>query len=434
MVNINQYITKCLDTLGYKISNKNINFLLDFSFLLINILYDYITCNPLYISNEEFYEYMNDDLYSYLSEYFSGDDEMTQFVLFHKSLPSSEDSIFDFSYMILFEYIYPIKTSLLDIDYISDKERTSLRINELSESQQINQRTTEWYKMRSNLLTASNIYKCFGSKSEQNQLIMEKCKEYNAIQLASSSEPRYVNIDSSLQYGVRYEQLSVTIYEHRNQVEIGMFGCIVHDTHKFLGASPDGIVITPESPKFGRLIEIKNPKSRIITDEIKWEYWCQVQLQLEVCDLDIAEFLETRFIEYPSEYEYKLDGSFTHTKEGNEKGIILYYCDNNIPVYEYKPLLIDETEYDLWFESIERKYENTNIKYVGCLYWKLDVYQVMYIQRNRKWFQDNLCEMEKIWNIICHERVDGYSHRQPKQRVSKIMQTKPLCHPSLLFH
>lgn len=429
-----QFIINCLNKIGYKITNKNIKFMLDLSFLIITILYDYITLNPLYISNPHFYEYMNDDLFLYLLEYFPEDDEINKFILFHKSLPSIDDTIFDFSYMILFEFMYPVKKSLDDINYISDKDITRSRIDILVESQQINQRTTEWYKMRSNLLTASNIYKCFGSISEQNQLILEKCKEHNMDEVVTT-ETRYVNIESSLQYGVRYEQLSVMIYEKRNQVEIGMFGCIIHDTYKFLGASPDGIIVTRESPKFGRLIEIKNPKSRIITDDIKWEYWCQVQLQLEVCDLDIAEFLETQFVEYSSETEYKLDGNFTHSVDGKEKGIILYFCDKNNPVYEYKPLDMEEPEYDVWFETIQQKYEDMGIQYVGCLFWKLDVYQVMYIRRNRKWFQDNLHKMENIWDTICYERIHGFSHRRPTPRVPKtvISNTQSVCHPDLLL-
>ena len=433
MDNLLQYIINCLNTLGYTTSYKNIKFMLDFSLLLINILYDYLTINPLFISNLDFYEYMNDDLFLYLLDYFYEDYEMNQFILFHKYLPQTEDSIFDFSYMILFQCIYPLKKSLDDINFISDKEKTSARINALIESQEINQRSLEWYKMRSNLLTASNIYKCFGTTSEKNQLIFEKCKEYIPDD-SKIQESRYVNIDSSLQYGVRYEQLSVLIYEKRNLVEIGMFGCIIHDTYKFLGASPDGIIITQQSPKFGRLVEIKNPKSRVITDDIKWEYWCQVQLQLEVCDLDIAEFLETRFVEYQSEYDYNLDGTFTHTVDGKEKGIILYFCDGVNPIYEYKPLDMGESEYEIWFETIQEKYKNTDIQYAGCLYWKLDIYQVLYIERNRKWFRDNLSKMENIWNIICYERENGFSHRRPTPRVTKQTNTKPVCHPSLLFN
>jgi hypothetical protein len=289
--------------------------------------------------------------------------------------------------------------------------------------------------MRSNLLTASNIYKCFGSDSEKNQLIYEKCKEYNEKRSSSvnDNEIKYVNTDSSLQYGVRYEEITVSIYEKRNNVKIGMFGCIPHDNINFLGASPDGIVITPESPKYGRLVEIKNPKSREIKDDIKWEYWCQVQNQMEVCDLDVVEFIETKFSEYESENEYSNDGSFTHTDNGNEKGIILYFCENGKPLYEYKPLDMESDEYDIWFGEKINEYQSKNIPYVGCFYWKLDIFHVLYIERNRKWFQDNLPKMKELWDIILYERENGYQHRKPKPRAVKQSITQTICHPSLLF-
>ena len=35
---------------------------------------------------------------------------------------------------------------------------------------------------------------------------------------------------------------------------------------------------------------------RIITGIPKKEYWTQMQLQMEVCDLDKCDFLETKFI------------------------------------------------------------------------------------------------------------------------------------------
>jgi hypothetical protein len=68
----------------------------------------------------------------------------------------------------------------MDINHIAEKEITEIRIAELNyATNSIVQRSEAWYSMRSNMLTASNIYKCFGSESEKNQLIYEKCKEYN---------------------------------------------------------------------------------------------------------------------------------------------------------------------------------------------------------------------------------------------------------------
>jgi putative phage-type endonuclease len=376
---------------------------------------------------------MIEDLFNYLQIYFLDDVSMIQFILYHKSIYEEDDNnIFDFSFMLFFTYVYPLKFRLSDVNHVADKEFIEIRIAELDyASNRILQRSDEWYAMRSNLLTASNIYKCFGSDSEKNQLIYEKCKEYN--EKRSTSEIKYVNTDSSLQYGVRYEEITVSIYEKRNNVKIGMYGCIPHDNINFLGASPDGIVITPESPKYGRLVEIKNPKSREIKDDIKWEYWCQVQNQMEVCDLDVAEFIETKFSEYDSEYEYSNDGSFTHTENGNEKGIILYFCENGKPLYEYKPLDMESDEYDIWFGEKINEYQSKNIPYVGSFYWKLDIFHVLYIERNRKWFQDNLPKMKELWDIILYERENDYQHRKPKPRAAKQSITQTVCHPSLLF-
>ena len=437
-----QYINSSLTNIGYKYNYSNVKFMLEFSFLLISILNDYITLNPCYISQNEFYEYMIEDLFDYLQIYFL-DETMIQFILYHKSiifnssiLPEEDDNIFYFSFMLFFTYVYPLKFRVCNINNIADKEFTEIRLAELEyASNRILQRSEEWYAMRSNLLTASNIYKCFGSDSEKNQLIYEKCKEYNEKRVTSvnENEIKYVNTDSSLQYGVRYEEITVSIYEKRNNVKIGMFGCIPHDKINFLGASPDGIVITQESPKYGRLIEIKNPKSREIKDDIKWEYWCQVQNQMEVCDLDVVEFIETKFSEYESEYEYSNDGSFTHTDNGNEKGIILYFCENGKPIYEYKPLDMESEEYDLWFGEKINEYQSKNIPYVGCFFWKLDIFHVLYIERNRKWFQDNLPKMKELWDIIIYERENGFQHRKPKSRAVKQSITPAICHPSLLF-
>lgn len=436
-----QYIYSSLTQLGYNHTYSNVKFMLDFSFLLISLLDEYITLNPCYISHCEFYVYMIEDLFEYLQLYFINDKHMLQFIQYNQSIlfhilnpPENNYNIFDFSFTLFFTYAYPLKFRLYDTNHIADKQFIEIRLAELNfASNRIIQRSEEWYNMRSNLLTASNIYKCFGSDSERNQLIYEKCKEYNDKRSSITNEIKYINTDSSLQYGVRYEEISVSIYEKRNNVKIGMFGCIPHDTINFLGASPDGIIITPESPKYGRLIEIKNPKSREIKDDIKWEYWCQVQNQMEVCDLDVVEFIETKFSEYSNEYEYSNDGSFTYTDDGNEKGIILYFCENGKPIYEYKPLDMEADEYEIWFGEKINDYQSKNIPYVGCFYWKLDIFHVLYIERNQRWFHDNLPKMKELWDIILYERDNGYNHRKPKPRSVKQPVTQTICHPSLLF-
>jgi hypothetical protein len=58
--------------------------------------------------------------------------------------------------------------------------------------------------------------------------------------------------------------------------------------------------------------------------------------------------------------------------------------------------------------------ENTWIKNI---YWKLEEFSCVLVIRNKKWFQDNIGQMEELWKIIEKERLQGYSHRAPIKRV-----------------
>ena len=65
--------------------------------------------------------------------------------------------------------------------------------------------------------------------------------------------------------------------------------------------------------------------NRKITGIPKEEYWIQMQLQMETCNLNECDFLETRFCEYESKEEFEKDGTFTTSLDGKPKGIIMYY-------------------------------------------------------------------------------------------------------------
>ena len=116
------------------------------------------------------------------------------------------------------------------------------------------QRTPEWYTFRHNLITASNAYKAFEGQSTVNQLIYEKCQPLKT----NDDKFSMVNVNSTFHWGQKYEPLSVQIYEHMYNTKVEDFGCIQHNTYKFLGASPDGINVDPKSNLYGRMFEIKN--------------------------------------------------------------------------------------------------------------------------------------------------------------------------------
>jgi hypothetical protein len=218
------------------------------------------------------------------------------------------------------------------------------------------------------------------------------------------------------------------------------FGCIQHPIYKFIGASPDGIVIESDTGRYGRMLEIKNIVNREINGIPKKEYWIQMQLQMEVCDLDECDFLETKFIEYPDYQSYKNDSSiasfngeefnsFVTTKAGSYKGIIVHFHKKDgRPHYEYMPLKL-WTPHDIssWEECIVSKYESEpyNYSFLKFIYWKLEKFSCVQVSRNRDWFKNNVRQLEKVWKTIEEERVTGYEHRAPNKKGKKETATKP---------
>jgi putative phage-type endonuclease len=271
------------------------------------------------------------------------------------------------------------------------------------------QRSDEWYVFRNNLISASNAYLALGSQCEINSLIYEKCMPVDKTR-------RFININTSMHHGIKFEPVSLMIYEKLNNTKVEEFGCIQHNQYSFLGASPDGIITDKKNNKYGRMIEIKNVVSRNITGIPKKEYFIQMQLQMECCNLDYCDFLETKFIEYENEESFYEDGSFLWNKDNKQKGVIILFYKNDVPHYEYKPIDLDENEYENWAdEQINKNIDKTFIKKI---FWKLQVISCVLIERNKQWFENNIQKFKNIWDIILEERISGaYVNRKPQKRI-----------------
>ena len=330
------------------------------------------------------------------------------------------------------------------------------QIQTLREKPQPDQRTPEWYARRNNLITASAASKAFGSQASVNQLIYEKCKNYSAAtgggdgsgsgSGSGGTGPLQGSVNSPLHWGQRYEPLTVMVYERRNNTRLGEFGCIQHDTYSFIGASPDGINVDPASPIYGRMVEIKNIFNREISGSPKEEYWVQTQIQMEVCDLDECDFVETRFKEYDSEADYLAD-TLPHddrpgySGNGNEKGIILWfqtapaltnqgYVSPPIQLYEYAPIGATPAEYEKWEEAVFAKHQKSGNIWVRTIHWYLDEYSCVLVRRNRLWFSEAVKVLERVWDMIVEERQAGYEHRAPVKRKPGVATATPAGTPA----
>jgi hypothetical protein len=227
------------------------------------------------------------------------------------------------------------------------------------------------------------------------------------------------------------------LYEHMYNSKVEDFGCIQHPNYSFIGASPDGIIVESHSGRYGRMLEIKNIVNREITGIPKKEYWIQMQLQMEVCDLNECDFLETKFIEYLSAEDF-IDDTYIDenicdinlnlSKDKKQKGIILYFhTKEGTPFYEYKPLnIVTKDDIRLWEESELDKYESKpyNYTFLKFIYWKIEKLSCVLVLRNNDWFKNNVIQLEKVWKTIEEERVTGYNHRAPNKKNKNEQQMK----------
>jgi hypothetical protein len=243
-------------------------------------------------------------------------------------------------------------------------------------------------------------------------LIYSKCKPLNVEKYSS------VNIDSPLHWGQKYEDLSIKWYENIFNTQVSDFGCIPHKEIKFLAASPDGINTDIKSERYGRMVEVKNIVNREITGIPKMEYWIQMQIQMEVCNLNECDFLETRFIEYECYEDFMSDGTFNNTTDGKHKGVFMMFMDeSNTPKYYYPKWGSTEAEFNNWETEVMNK--NSNLLWLKNIYWKLDQVSCVLVLRNKFWFKHAKPIIMDLWNIIEKEKESGYEHRAPKKRVRK---------------
>ena len=426
------------------------------------LMEEFIRANSKIITEPEFEDIFNENIEELVKSQFDSD------IFYNDDVEDELEYIITEAKTDFFkEFIPPRSYSSSIIIKEPNINVLSKQIDVLRNKPQPVQRTKDWYEFRHNLITASNAYKAFESQAYQNQLIYEKCQPLNPnnylneessdkndtsnknetsdihdnenvkhIHIKQPSQNQnpvqMVNINTTLHWGQKYEPLSVLIYEDMYKTKIEDFGCIQHEKYGFLGASPDGINVDNKSPRYGRMLEIKNIVNREIDGIPKKEYWIQMQLHMEVCDLDECDFLETKFTEYDSSEAYwdnVIESEGNHVK----KGVIMYFhTKEGKPFYKYMPFHIKSfEEVSEWQEQMVDLYQSTEYNYVWIkdYYWKLDYLSCVLVCRNRQWFQDNIHELAELWETIKKERVSGFEHRAPnrKTKVENAFQlmTKP---------
>lgn len=412
--NNNYYIYLKNNIKKYKINDDYI--ISELLIEIFNYMKNYIEENILQIIYEDIFidlyeitknDFINEyDIINILNILYNYDDKISNKILsIHINIARN----------FIYKYIIP-KRSYIDT-FIRNKNRNKDKILNIIEIlkliKQPEQKTDNWYIFRNSTLTASNIYKIFITDYTQTQLILEKCEPLDLNKFKTNDE------NSPLHWGQKYEPVSIMYYEYINKTNVTEFGCIKHPLYEFIAASPDGIVCDINSKLFGRMLEIKNVVSREITGIPKMEYWIQMQIQMEVCNLNECDFLETKFTEYSTYDLYKEDNPLY-------KGILLQFKGENGYIYEYCPLgIVDITsdEYNIWEDKIMLK--NIHNLFIRNIYWKLEKISCVLVLRNKLWFDEIQPLIESFWKKLLYEKETGlYKERIRKKSKMEVEHIK----------
>jgi putative phage-type endonuclease len=235
---------------------------------------------------------------------------------------------------------------------------------------QNDQRTTQWHAKRGEMITASEVYKVFGSEEARREVMLRKLETATPTEGTSNPIP-------ALLWGTRFEPVAKKIYEQQTKCQITDVSCVQHPVHAFLGASPDGLIVPDgDDPlRYGRLVEFKCPMSRVEKPEIPIGYVHQMQMQMECTGIDECEYVEFRFKQ------------LTYTewaKSTNTKGCFVVYEDGRV-VYDMDTVPED----------------------AQVIYWILTSIKKDFVPKDPNWLSDHIDQMKSFWDEVLVHRAAG---------------------------
>jgi hypothetical protein len=257
---------------------------------------------------------------------------------------------------------------------------------------QIEQRTEEWYKHMTQILSASELGKLFASPRIRAQLVVSKTQPYiprqNSLAVPSSSM-------SAFDWGIRFEPVVKQIYEYKYSVEVRDLGRLTHPIDQRCSASPDGLVYicNKNNDRKGRLIEIKCPVTREIDGQVPKDYYAQMQMQLQVTGCKKCDYIEAQFSSQyntnPIKYGPGLYNGYialvryaepTYDKE-------FYYIYSNIN---------QDDGPDNWYPDIK----DDNDEIIEIIPWSLLQWSEQIVERNEEWWQGIQPAINNFWDDV----------------------------------
>ena len=377
--------------------------------------------------NQKYICHNTKNIYYELSNKYNVDFELIKIILYN--LCNKNDSMLCYR-----EYDKLFDTIKIPEEY----QKLENHFQKLKNLPQPEQRTKEWFDYRHNRITASDTAAAIDLNPYEpvESFILKKC------------DPDHKFLDNeNVYHGKKYEPIATLIYEYIYNVKVIEFGALPSEKYQILGASPDGICSSSTldhkfSPMLGRMLEIKCTTSRHIYTSGRihgnicpYYYYCQVQQQLECCDLEECDFWQCKIIEYRSRNDYLSDlcDDTIHTVGTNDEqisidnkiksGIILKFLPkkwepefdgDNIDwksKFIYPPRLdMDIIEYDSWVMNTLSNWMTTYNElsethlFDKIIYWKLKLSHNVLIKRDKTMFKNIYPILEDTWSKVLYYR------------------------------
>jgi hypothetical protein len=280
-------------------------------------------------------------------------------------------------------------------------EARAAAAKELLERPQVPQRTQAWYEQGKQVLTASEFSKLLGTPRAVSQLVMSKVPSQSAQQ---TNRLACMTCEMGpFDWGVRFEPVVKQILTEKWGAEIAESGRIMHPTDSHIAASPDGIIMAATDPaRVGRLLEIKCPITRKIGEGVPFDYWCQMQVQMEVTGIDECEYVEVKLD--------SVQGTATD--------------------------LSGETHGRLWLvqnpETCELRYAYTETELEGWIRletipWRLNGMYAVTVVRDRAWFQDTAAARTKLWEDVEKAKRGEFKEVEGRPKPKVVVTKEPAC-------
>lgn len=263
----------------------------------------------------------------------------------------------------------------------------------------IEQKSSEWYTIRENLITASDFAQALkqGKFGSQDDIFKKKVRPQDDVFVPNPF----------FKWGNMFEPVANEIYSILHHgVKVHEFGLIPHPKHSFFGASPDGITET------GIMLEIKCPYKRKIQvgGEVPKQYYYQIQGQLDVCGLTECDYFECQFYSYDTEQDF-----WKAFDDDVMKGIVLEITKDK---FIYSPIVVkgNNVTVDVIHSWLDQ-YMTDEIELVDIKFWYLSHYNLQRVTLDKAFFDENIVQLEEVWNKVLSYRED------PKKYELEVLKT-----------